>query len=168
MRGMLRCVTVYRSGPAQLARAAMVFFALVLVGVATYGVDQAIAHGTYVPFSVVYCIVVVGFLVLARRIVACRLVATSTGLEIVNWFATHTVPWTDVACVMSGDERPKDLPLSAFADDRHVLVKTTEGRFINVAALTLGPTPWGVRAVHEIVVKLNTELAARRAALADA
>lgn len=114
-----------------------------------------------------YCIVVVGYLLVTRRIVACRLVATSSGLEIVNWFASHTVPCTDVACVMSGDERPKDLPLSAFADDRHVLVKTTEGRFINVAALTLGPTRWGADAVHEIVVKLNTEISTRRATLAD-
>jgi hypothetical protein len=78
---MLRCVTVYRSGPIRLGRVAIVFFALVLVGLAIFVADQAIADHTYAPFTVGYCIVVVGYLLAARRAVVCRLVATSCGLE---------------------------------------------------------------------------------------
>jgi len=81
---MLHDTPVYRSRPAELARAASAFFALLLVGIAAFGVEQAIAHGSYVAFTVVYCILTLAFLVLLRRVSDCRLVATPSGLDIVN------------------------------------------------------------------------------------
>jgi hypothetical protein len=131
---------------------------------AAFGVEQAIAHGTYIGFTVVDCILLIPLLLLLHRLAACRLVVTPSGLDIVNLFKRYSLAWDDIAGLTFGDELPRDMPLTYFADDRHVVVKTTGGKLINVAALTLGRTPWDVKRVHRIVTKLDAEASAHHTA----
>ena len=79
-----------------------------------------------------------------------------------DWFRTDEFQRSDGLTLLYGDDlRNVGLELALLAgNDRHVVLCASDGRKVNVAALTLGNTRMGVDELRLMVAKLNAVFAA--------
>jgi hypothetical protein len=96
------------------------------------------------------------------RISRTALEVSASSVRVVNWFRTYEFTRSDGLTLVYGDDlRNVGLELALLAgDDRHVVLCASDGRKVNVAALTLGNTRMGVDELRLIVANLNTAFAA--------
>lgn len=87
---------------------------------------------------------------------------SSDRIRVVNWFRSYTFAVDEVKqFTMSGSIQASGLLNTLiYGDKNHVLLVTTDGRVVNVAALSLGKTDWDREGVEDLVGRLNSALPA--------
>lgn len=156
----------YRSRPVQLGRIAFYFFLIPLVGgVAVYAVVTSFQPHHTTGFkvgAVAYAAVAAVGIAAVLRVSLMVLVVSPTHVRIVNSFRSHVISIDEVDRFAFGDTVPQAnmWQMLVTGDDRHVVAITKDKQVLNVGALTLGPTPWGRKAVEGVVAKLNETIGA--------
>jgi hypothetical protein len=166
---MSRQAVRYRSRPVQLGRIAFYFFVIVIGGVAVSFVVTAFQPHHTTGFkvgAVAYAVVATVGIAAVLRVSLTVLVVSPTQVRIVNSFRSHVISIDEVDHFAFGDTVPQANMWQTLVsgDDRHVVAITKDKQVLNVGALTLGPTPWGRKAVEGVVAKLNEAIGATRGA----
>jgi hypothetical protein len=157
----------YRSSVAAFGNVAGVLFAGLLVVSSLVFISERLRNlkddhlgpvGTVVATVVFWTLAA-----LMVRISRTALEVSACSVRVVNWFRAYEFKQSDGLTLVYGDAlRNVGLELAFLAgNDRHVVLCASDGRKVNVAALTLGNTRMGVDDLRLMVAKLNAEFAAQ-------
>jgi hypothetical protein len=113
--------------------------------------------------TVVATVVFWGMAAAMFRMSRTALEVSASSVRVVNWFRTYEFKRSGGLTLVYGNHlRDVGLELALLAgNDRHVVLCASDGRKVNVAALTLGNTRMGVDDLRLMVAKLNAAFAAQ-------